>query len=176
MTDFVLAGGCFWCVDAALRQLRGVSAVVCGYTGGTVEHPSYEQVCTGETGHAEAVRVSFDPAVLPVQVLLDAYFTLHDPTTLDRQGNDVGTQYRSAMFYADDEQRVMFLEARERASQWWVNPIVTTVQPLTVFYPAEEYHQDYYAKNPGSGYCQVVVSGKVAKIRARFRDYLEQPA
>lgn len=172
MTDFVLAGGCFWCVDAALRQLRGVTGVTCGYTGGHVADPTYEQVCTGKTGHAEAVRVSFDPEIIPATVILDAYFTLHDPTTIDRQGADVGPQYRSAMFYADSDQEVTFREARERAAGWWSDPIVTTIQKLDEFFVAEDYHQDYFAKNPDSGYCQVVVSGKVAKVRVRFAKYL----
>ncbi len=172
MQTFVLAGGCFWCLDAAYRALRGVSEVVSGYTGGAVPDPSYEHVCTGTTGHAEAVAVTFDPEVIPPDVILDAYFTMHDPRQLNRQGNDIGTQYRSAMFPADDEQRALFEAARDRAAEWWDGGIVTTIEPLGAFYPAEEYHQDFFAKNPTQGYCLAVALPKVNKVRARFTDYL----
>lgn len=172
MTTFVLAGGCFWCLDAAYRTLRGVTAVVSGYTGGDVVAPSYEEVCTGRTGHAEAVAVTFDPEVIPADTILDAFFTMHDPRQLNRQGNDIGTQYRSAMFPADDEQRAVFEAARDRAMQWWDGGIVTTVEPLGEFYEAEEYHQDFFAKNPTQGYCLAVALPKVNKVRARFADYI----
>ena len=172
MHTFVLAGGCFWCLDAAYRALRGVSSVVSGYVGGAVENPSYEQVCTGRTGHAEAVAVTFDPDVISDDVILDAFFTMHDPRQLNRQGNDVGTQYRSAMFPADDEQRELFEAARDRAAQWWDGGIVTTIEPLGTFYPAEEYHQDFFAKNPTQGYCLAVAVPKVNKVRARFAEYV----
>lgn len=172
MHTFVLAGGCFWCLDAAYRALRGVSAVVSGYVGGTVENPSYEQVCTGRTGHAEAVAVTFDPDVISDDVILDAFFTMHDPRQLNRQGNDVGTQYRSAMFPADDQQRELFEAARDRAAEWWDGGIVTTIEPLGEFYPAEEYHQDFFAKNPTQGYCLAVAVPKVNKVRARFAEYV----
>lgn len=172
MHTFVLAGGCFWCLDAAYRALRGVSSVVSGYVGGTVEHPSYEQVCTGRTGHAEAVAVTFDPDVISDEVILDAFFTMHDPRQLNRQGNDVGTQYRSAMFPADDQQRELFEAARDRAAQWWDGGIVTTIEPLSEFYPAEDYHQDFFAKNPTQGYCLAVAVPKVNKVRARFAEYV----
>lgn len=172
MHTFVLAGGCFWCLDAAYRALRGVSSVVSGYVGGTVEHPSYEQVCTGRTGHAEAVAVTFDPDVISDEVILDAFFTMHDPRQLNRQGNDVGTQYRSAMFPADDQQRELFEAARDRAAQWWDGGIVTTIEPLSEFYPAEDYHQDFFAKNPTQGYCLAVAVPKVNKVRARFSEYV----
>lgn len=173
METYVLAGGCFWCLDAAYRALRGVTEVESGYIGGTTPHPSYEQVCTGTTGHAEAVRVTFDPDVIPREVILDAFFTMHDPRQLNRQGNDVGTQYRSAMFPADDDQREVFAAAAERASQWWDGGLVTTTEELGVFYPAEDYHQDFFTKNPGQGYCLAVAVPKVNKVRARFSEYAQ---
>ncbi|GHF45622.1 peptide-methionine (S)-S-oxide reductase [Amycolatopsis bartoniae] len=172
MRTFVLAGGCFWCLDAVYRTLRGVQDVVSGYTGGDVAGPSYELVCTGRTGHAEAVAVTFDPEVIPAEVILDVFFTLHDPRQLNRQGADVGTQYRSAMFYADDAQRAEFEAAIKRASEWWEGEIVTTLEPLGEFYRAEEYHQDFFAKNPGQGYCLAVALPKVNKVRKSFAQYI----
>lgn len=173
-TTFVLAGGCFWCLDAAYRQLRGVTEVLSCYTGGETQRPSYEQVCTGRTGHAEAVAVTFDESIIPAKVILDAYFTMHDPTQLNRQGNDVGTQYRSAMFFADAAQRELFEAARERAAEYWsaAGEIMTTIEPLGEVYPAEEYHQDFFAKNPTQGYCLAVAVPKVNKVRASFTEYL----
>ncbi|SBS70727.1 peptide-methionine (S)-S-oxide reductase MsrA [uncultured Microbacterium sp.] len=171
METYVLAGGCFWCLDAAYRALRGVTEVESGYIGGATPHPSYEQVCTGRTGHAEAVKVTFDPEVIPGDVILDAFFTMHDPRQLNRQGNDVGTQYRSAMFPADDAQREAFAAAAERASEWWDGGLVTTTEELGTFYPAEDYHQDFFTKNPGQGYCLAVAVPKVNKVRARFSEY-----
>lgn len=173
METYVLAGGCFWCLDAAYRPLRGVESVVSGYIGGSTENPSYEAVCTGTTGHAEAVAVTFDPDVIPGDVILDAFFTMHDPRQLNRQGNDIGTQYRSAMFPKDAEQEALFAEARARAADVWDGEPVTTMEPLTAFYPAEEYHQDFFAKNPTQGYCLAVAVPKVNKVRARFAEYLE---
>lgn len=173
METYVLAGGCFWCLDAAYRPLRGVESVVSGYIGGSTENPSYEAVCTGTTGHAEAVAVTFDPDVIPGDVILDAFFTMHDPRQLNRQGNDIGTQYRSAMFPKDAEQEAIFAEARARAADVWDGEPVTTMEPLTAFYPAEEYHQDFFAKNPTQGYCLAVAVPKVNKVRARFAEYLE---
>lgn len=172
MQEFVLAGGCFWCLDAAYRVVDGVEDVVSGYTGGLRANPSYEQVCTGATGHAEAVKVVFDPERLPEDVVLDMFFTMHDPRQLNRQGADVGTQYRSAMFPADDRQRALFEAARERAGEMWGGGVVTTIEPLTDFYEAEEHHQDFFAKNPGQGYCLAVAVPKVNKIRAGFAEYL----
>ena len=171
MQTYVLAGGCFWCLDAAYRALHGVVSVESGYVGGSVPSPTYEQVCTGTTGHAEAVRVTFDEEVIPSDVILDAFFTMHDPRQLNRQGNDVGTQYRSAMFPADDAQRETFERAAERAAEWWGGGLVTTMEPLTEWYPAEDYHQDFFAKNPGQGYCLAVAVPKVNKVRARFGEY-----
>lgn len=172
MESYVLAGGCFWCLDAVYRTLRGVHDVVSGYTGGQTQHPDYEAVCTGTTGHAEAVRVEFDPEAIPRDVILDVFFSLHDPTQLNRQGADVGTQYRSAMFPANDEQRARFEQARTRAAEWWPGEIVTTIEPLGDFYDAEEYHQDFFAKNPGQGYCLAVALPKVNKIRRSYSEYV----
>ncbi|SJN24091.1 Peptide methionine sulfoxide reductase MsrA [Microbacterium esteraromaticum] len=168
----MLAGGCFWCLDAAYRPLRGVQSVVSGYTGGSTSDPTYEQVCTGRTGHAEAVAVTFDPDVIPADVILDAFFTMHDPRQLNRQGNDVGTQYRSAMFPADDAQRQTFETARARAATLWDGEPVTTMEALGAFYPAEDEHQDFFAKNPTQGYCLAVAVPKVNKVRAHFAQYL----
>lgn len=173
METFVLAGGCFWCLDAAYRALRGVEDVVSGYIGGTVPDPSYAQVCTGATGHAEAVAITFDPEVIPEEVVLDAFFTMHDPRQLNRQGNDVGTQYRSAMFPADDRQREAFEAAMQRAEEFWGGAAVTTMEPLGDFYRAEEYHQDFFAKNPGQGYCLAVAVPKVNKVRRAFSEYIK---
>ncbi|HEU0257363.1 MAG TPA: peptide-methionine (S)-S-oxide reductase MsrA [Microbacteriaceae bacterium] len=170
MTTFHLAGGCFWCLDAVYRTLRGVTDVTSGYTGGTVAHPSYELVCAGSTGHAETARVTFDETQIPAETVLDVFFTMHDPTQLNRQDGDIGTQYRSAMFYTDDGQRALFEAARDRAAGWW-GSTVTAIEPLTTFYEAEGYHQDFYAKNPGQGYCMVVTRPKVLKIRKRFAQY-----
>lgn len=173
MQTFVLAGGCFWCLDAVYRVLGGVTDVVAGYAGGTTPNPSYEQVCTGATGHAEVVAVTFDPEQIPADIILDVFFTLHDPTQLNRQGNDIGTQYRSAMFYTDEAQRELFEAARDRASEWWApGEVVTVIEPLTDLYSAEEYHQNFFAKNPGQGYCMAVAVPKVNKIRASYASYL----
>ncbi|NBX23048.1 MAG: peptide-methionine (S)-S-oxide reductase [Microbacteriaceae bacterium] len=172
MHTFVLAGGCFWCLDAVYRTLNGVTDVVSGYAGGTVPHPSYEAVCTGDTGHAEVVAVSFDSDIIPDSVILDVFFTLHDPRQLNRQGNDVGTQYRSAMFYEDDLQKALFEAAIARAEELWGGGVVTTLEPLRDFYTAEEYHQNFFAKNPGQGYCVAVAVPKVNKVRASFSSYI----
>lgn len=172
MQTFVLAGGCFWCLDAVYRVLKGVDSVVSGYTGGDTVHPSYESVCTGRTGHAEAVAVTFDPEVIPASVILDVFYTLHDPRQLNRQGADVGTQYRSAMFYTDDAQREVFEAARDRASEIWDGGIVTEISPLGDWYEAEGYHQDFFAKNPGQGYCMAVALPKVNKVRKSYAEYV----
>lgn len=174
MEQATLGGGCFWCLDAVFRAVRGVSDVVSGYAGGTVAQPSYEQVCTGRTGHAEVVRIDFDPAEIGYEDILRIFFAIHDPTTPNRQGHDVGTQYRSIILTHDPAQaaaarRVM---AEIEAEGIWDAPLVTAVEPLTVFYPAETYHQDYFTKNPGAGYCAAVVAPKVAKFRKQFADRL----
>lgn len=171
-TTFVLAGGCYWCLDAAYRALRGVVKVHSCFTGGVTPNPSYEQVCTGNTGHAEAVAVTFDESAIPAAVILDAYFTMHNPTQLNRQGNDIGTQYRSVMFYADDSQREIFETARQRAGEYWPDPVVTTLEPLGQIFPAPEDHQDFFAKNPTQGYCLAVAVPKVNKVRAAFAKYI----
>lgn len=168
MTTYVLAGGCFWCLDAVYRGIKGVTEVVSGYTGGDIQDPSYEQVSTGQTGHAEAVQVTFDETVIPGDVILDIFFLIHDPTTVDRQGNDVGPQYRSAMFYTDDGQKTIFEAAIERAKEHWGDAIVTQLAPLDTFYPAEDYHQDYFNKNPGNGYCSIVIEPKIVKARKEY--------
>ena len=172
MHTFTLAGGCFWCLDAVYRTLKGVTSVVSGYTGGVTVFPDYDSVCTGMTGHAEAVAVTFDPEVIPDTVILDVFFSLHDPRQLNRQGNDRGTQYRSAMFYTDDAQRAEFEAARDRAAEYWDGGIVTTIEPLGEYYRAEEYHQDFFAKNPGQGYCMAVALPKVNKIRKSYSEYI----
>ena len=169
-----LAGGCFWCLEAVFEQLRGVEKVESGYSGGATVKPSYEQVCTGSTGHAEVVQVTFDPSVISYAEVLDVFFAVHDPTTLNRQGPDTGTQYRSAIYYHSPQQK----ETAERriselnAAKIWDAPIVTEVKPLTQFYKAEEYHQGYFRQHPDQGYCQYVVSPKVAKFRKHFADKL----
>ncbi|WP_069711557.1 peptide-methionine (S)-S-oxide reductase MsrA [Curtobacterium sp. ER1/6] len=172
MTTFVLAGGCFWCLDAVYRTLQGVQDVVSGYIGGTTDAPSYEAVCTGTTGHAEAVAVTFDESVIPADVVLDVFFTLHDPRQLNRQGADVGTQYRSAMFPADAEQEALFRRAIDRAGTMWDGGVVTTIEAPGPFFRAEEYHQDFFAKNPGQGYCMAVALPKVNKVRKAYSQYI----
>ena len=173
MTEFVLAGGCFWCLDSSYSQFKGVIDVVCGYAGGHKENPTYEQVCGEGTGHAEVAKIIFDENIISSEVILDLYFTVHDPRQLNRQGNDIGSSYRSAMFYQGEEQKVLFEKALEKAATMWDGAIVTTLQPLEIFWDAEEYHQDYFAKNPGNAYCQAVVRGKMSKTRASFTEYLK---
>jgi peptide-methionine (S)-S-oxide reductase len=172
MQTFVLAGGCFWCLDAVYRTLKGVTDVVSGYTGGHTAYPDYDSVCSGTTGHAEAVKVVFDETVIPASVILDVFFSLHDPRQLNRQGNDVGTQYRSAMFYADDAQKAEFEQARDRAAEYWDGGLVTTIEPLGPWTDAESYHQNFFAKNPGQGYCLAVALPKVNKIRRSYAEYV----
>ena len=169
-----LAGGCFWCLDAVFRDLRGVERVESGYSGGTTPNPSYEQVCSGRTGHAEVVQVTFDPATISYRDLLGVFFAIHDPTTLNRQVGDVGTQYRSAIFYHSPEQRATAEQViRElEAEGLWDDPIVTEVTPFTAFYPAESYHQDYFNRNPYQPYCAAVIAPKVAKFRSKYLERL----
>lgn len=170
-----LAGGCFWCLDGAYRDLRGVIGVESGYAGGQTANPTYEQVCTGTTGHAEVVRVTYDSNEITYRDLLEVLFSIHDPTTLNRQGADVGTQYRSAIFYRDEVQREVAEEivAELERDGVFEDPIVTEVSALKAYYPGEGYHQDYYRQNPGQGYCQVVVAPKLAKFRARYASRLK---
>jgi len=173
MTIYVIAGGCFWCLDAVYRRLKGVVEVVSGYTGGQTLDPTYYEVASGETGHDEAVQITFDEAVIPAEVILDLFFLIHDPTTLNRQGADVGTQYRSGMFYADDTQKAAFDAAAERAKEHWSDPIVTEITQLETFYPAEDEHQDYFNKNPGNGYCSIVIEPKIIKARAEYTQWFK---
>lgn len=174
-----LAGGCFWCLEAVYNDLRGVEKVVSGYSGGRVANPTYEQVTTGKTGHAEVVQITFDPQAISFKELLEVFFTIHDPTTLNRQGADVGTQYRSAIYYHSPEQK----EVADKvigditAAKIWKDQIVTEVTKLEIFYPAEEYHQRFYERNPNQGYCRMVIEPKVIKFRRQFMSKLKkQPA
>jgi peptide-methionine (S)-S-oxide reductase len=171
-----LGGGCFWCLEAVFKDLRGVESVVSGYTGGDVANPTYNQVCSGTTGHAEVVQVAFDPQVVSFREILEVFFTIHDPTTLNRQGADAGTQYRSAIFYHSPEQRAVAEQVITEltAEQLWRDPLVTEVTPLTEFYAAEDYHQDYFENNPYQPYCMAVVAPKVAKFRKKFLDKLKK--
>jgi peptide-methionine (S)-S-oxide reductase len=171
-----LAGGCFWCLEAVFDELQGVESVESGYAGGHVANPSYERVCAGTTGHAEVVQVKFDPEVISYRELLEIFFAIHDPTTPNRQGADVGTQYRSAIYYGSPEQKATAeaLMAELEAEKVWDDPIVTEVAELETFYPAEDYHRDYYARNSGQPYCQVVISPKVAKLREKFTEKLKK--
>lgn len=171
-----LAGGCFWCLEAVYLQLKGVQKVESGYAGGHVANPSYKQVCNGNTGHAEVVQLTFDPGVVSFKDLLDVFFTIHDPTTLNKQGYDVGTQYRSAIFYHNSEQKTVAEQVigEINASHIWDNPIVTQVAPLETFYKAEDYHQNYYDQNQQQPYCRAVIEPKVAKFRKKFLTQLSR--
>jgi len=171
-----LAGGCFWCLEAVYDELKGVTDVVSGYEGGAVRNPTYEQVCSGTTGHAEVVQITFDPDVVSFKELLNVFFTIHDPTTLNRQGADVGTQYRSAIYYHSPEQKATAEQviAEVNAAKLWNAPIVTEVTAAEAFYPAEDYHQEYFVKHPYQGYCQIVIAPKVAKFRKSFVEQLKR--
>jgi peptide-methionine (S)-S-oxide reductase len=171
-----LGGGCFWCIEAAFDEIRGVVNVESGYSGGTTPSPTYNQVCTGTTGHAEVVQVSFDPTVISFREILEIFFTTHDPTTLNRQGADVGTQYRSVIFYHNEKQKEVTEQviAELEAKKVWENPIVTQVEPLTKFYKAEEYHRGYFGRHPEAGYCRVVIAPKIAKLRKKYREKLKK--
>lgn len=170
------AGGCFWCLEAVFQELDGVERVDSGYAGGSVPDPTYEQVCSGRTGHAEVVQITFDPGVITYRELLEVFFAIHDPTTLNGQGPDMGTQYRSAIFHHSEEQceEAGRLIAQLEQEQAYDGAIVTEVQPLEAFCPAEEYHRDYYKRNPGQGYCQVVIAPKLAKFRKRYAQKLRR--
>jgi peptide-methionine (S)-S-oxide reductase len=172
----ILAGGCFWCLEAVFDELKGVISVESGYSGGHVPNPTYRQVCSETTGHAEVVRVTFDPSVLTYRDLLKVFFSIHDPTTLNRQGNDVGTSYRSAIFYQDDKQKQAAQEVIKELTdaQLWPDPIVTQVAKFDAFYMAEDYHQEYFANNPFQPYCMAVVAPKVVKFRKHFVDKLKK--
>lgn len=170
-----LAGGCFWCLEAVYDQVTGVRSVESGYVGGRIENPSYDAVCGGQTGHAEAVRVTFDPAIVSYRELLEIFFAIHDPTTLNRQGNDMGTQYRSAIFYHSSEQQQVAEAVKVAVTQagLYPNPLVTEIVPASTWYEAERYHQEYFARNSLQGYCQFVVGPKVAKFRKQFASKLK---
>lgn len=171
-----LGGGCFWCTEAVFSDLRGITEVESGYSGGTVPKPSYEDVCTGDTGHAEVVQIVFDPRIISFKEILEVFFSIHDPTTLNRQGADVGTQYRSVVLYrnADQKKNVEDVIKQIDASKIWGRPIVTQVVPFEAFYKAEDYHQEYFKNNPGQPYCQVVIAPKVAKFRKHYLDKLRK--
>ena len=163
-----LAGGCFWCLEAVYDDLQGVESVESGYSGGSTPNPSYQAVCTGETGHAEVVQVIFDPEIISFEDLLHVFFAVHDPTTLNRQGADIGTQYRSAIFYRDEAQQQSAERIVAEIAPQWTNPVVTEITAFDVFYPAEEYHRDYFANNPSQPYCAAVVAPKVEKFKKKF--------
>jgi len=171
----VFAGGCFWCTEAMFSQLKGVIKVVSGYSGGTVAHPTYEQVCTGRTGHAECTQITYDPQTVTFAELLEVFWMTHDPTTLNRQGADSGTQYRSAIFYLDEEQKqeAIAYKAKLEKGKIWSNPIVTEITKFEKFYPAENYHQEYYENNPNQGYCRIVITPKVDKFKKIFEKKLK---
>ena len=171
----VFGGGCFWCTEAVFDELRGVQSVVSGYTGGTNKNPTYEQVCSGQTGHAEVIKIEYDPSQISFRELMTVFFATHDPTTLNRQGNDAGTQYRSAIFYGNDEQKqqaATFIKELESAKTF-KSPVVTTLEPLTEFYPAEDYHQKFYATNPYQTYCQYTIPPKLSKLHKQFSQLLK---
>ena len=172
----VLAGGCFWCMEAIFKQIKCIEKVESGYCGGNVKNPSYEEVCTGKTGHAEAVRLIFNPSIISYKQILRIFFTLHDPTSLNRQGNDVGTQYRSEIFYTDEKQREIAENTIKELAEGkiWDKPIVTVLEPLKEFYVAEKYHQDYYKKNPLNSYCFMIIRPKIAKLRKEYLELLKK--
>ena len=171
-----LAGGCFWCVEAVFKEVIGVENVISGYTGGTTVNPTYEQVCSGKTGHAETVQISFDTSKISYREILEIFFSIHDPTTLNRQGADVGTQYRSAIFYRSEHQKGVAEEliAGLNKAHLWKKPIVTQIVPLHIFYPAEDYHQGYFSQHPEQGYCQMVISPKLSKFRQQWLKRLKK--
>jgi len=172
-----LGGGCFWCIEAAFDDIRGVVNVESGYAGGTTASPTYEQVCTGTTGHAEVVQVTFDPSIISFKEILEILFTAHDPTTLNRQGADVGNQYRSVIFYHNEKQKEIAEKVINElnAAKVWDAPIVTQVEPLKNFYKAEEYHRRYFGRHPEAAYCRVVIAPKIAKLRKKYREKLKKP-
>jgi peptide-methionine (S)-S-oxide reductase len=166
----IIGGGCFWCVEAQYKLLKGVKSVVSGYAGGHVKDPKYKEVCEGTTGHAEVIKIEYDPGIIEFKDIIDLFWLAHDPTTLNRQGNDVGTQYRSTIMFINEEQKRLAEESKAAAQSEFADPIVTEIVPLDVFYPAEDYHQDYFANNPFQGYCRVVVGPKVAKFKEKLAE------
>ena len=174
MTTYVLGGGCFWCLDAVFRRLKGVVSSECGYAGGHTDSPNYYQVASGESGHAEVVRVTFDESIIPSETVLSIYFLIHNPTTLNRQGADVGSQYRSIMLYTSDAQKKTYETAITKAEIVWDGPIVTEVTPLATFFIAEDEHQDYFNKNPETGYCSIVIEPKIVKARHAYAQWFKE--
>lgn len=171
MQTAILAGGCFWCIEAVYNQIKGVQSAVSGYIGGQLANPTYAQVCDGVTGHAEAVKITFDPDIISYQTLLDIFFSIHNPTELNRQGNDIGTQYRSEIFYLDEQQKQLAESAIANLQPHFATPIVTKISPVTTFYPAEAYHQGYFQQNPNTGYCSMVVAPKYLKAKVKFAEW-----
>jgi len=167
-------GGCFWCIEPIYQDLKGVLKVESGYTGGATDHPTYRQICTGTTGHAEVIQVTFDPLLISFKQILEIFFTVHDPTTLNRQGNDVGTQYRSAIFYHSPEQKSVAESVKSASQSIWDDPIVTEITPLDKFFKAEDYHQNYFKDNPYQAYCSIVIAPKVRKFREKYKEQLQQ--
>ena len=174
MKEIILGGGCFWCIEAVMRRVKGVKEAISGYAGGERPNPTYQQVCSGATGHAEVVKVVYDENEITLDELLDIFFAIHDPTTLNRQGADVGTQYRSVVYYENEEEKKAIEAAIARAQKEYNDPVVTEVSPKPEFYPAEAYHQNYYDQNPMQGYCQVVIKPKVQKFLTKFTDKIKK--
>ncbi len=174
MQTAIFGGGCFWCIDAAFRRLKGVQSVLSGYSGGHLDNPTYQDICTGLSGHAEVIKIEFDEQVISYSTLLQIFFELHDPTQLNRQGNDVGTQYRSVIFYLDDVQKLASLKMLASQQALFADKIVTELSPATLFYSAETYHQDYYRDNPNQPYCSIMIGPKLAKFTANYATLLAQ--
>lgn len=170
MQTAILAGGCFWCIEAVYNQIQGVQSAVSGYIGGHTENPTYRQICDTDSGHAEAVKIEFDPEIIDYQAILDIFFVIHNPTELNRQGNDIGTQYRSEIFYLNEQQKQLAQQTILELQPHFAQPIVTKVTPVTTFYPAEEYHQGYFKQNPNTGYCSMVVAPKYLKAKVKFKN------
>jgi peptide-methionine (S)-S-oxide reductase len=173
MDTIILGGGCFWCLDAVYSNVRGVLDVVCGYSGGSVENPTYEAVCSGTTGHAEVIKIEFDSKLINIKEILEIFWGIHDPTTLNRQGSDKGTQYRSIVLYSDEEQKRIVNESMLEAQRYWEEKIVTEIKQLDKFFAAEEYHQDYFLHNPEMAYCQIIINPKLAHFKKEFKKYLK---
>lgn len=173
MESIILGGGCFWCLDASFRLVKGVDNVVSGYAGGNYADPNYFEVSSGKTGHAEVVKIDFDPTLIKLDKILEIFFTIHDPTTLNRQGADIGTQYRSVIYYSTDSQKSIIDDVIHNIQNIWKDPVVTEVKKLTKFYPAEEYHQEYFKNNSQTNYCQLVVNPKLQKLKKEFSSYLK---
>ncbi len=174
MQEIILGGGCFWCTEAVFQRLKGVHGVESGYSGGHTLNPDYKSICTGQTGHAEVIKITYDENVISLEALFDFFFVFHDPTTLNRQGNDVGTQYRSVIYYANEVEKQIAEKAIAKAAEIWSDPIVTELSPLPVYYPGEAYHQNYYNQNTSKGYCIFAVGPKVAKLKQKYKEHLKE--